>query len=142
MMIGALVAAGAVIATAVSVGGWGDKPEPANVGVTGLVQPEGFEMPPEMAAWVEEGEPEFRNTLINAVDFEENLRTGELPGTSPDLMRQEIDLASKAVLKFDGGKALRPPTLKKEGYAFLSAGGLAALLAIILSDPLFTILPR
>ncbi|MDK1022423.1 MAG: hypothetical protein QGD90_12395, partial [Candidatus Hydrogenedentes bacterium] len=95
-----------------------------------------------IARMLEEGEPEFRNTLINAVDFEENLRTGEHPGTSLDLMKQEIDSASEAVLEFDGGKALRPPTLKKEGYAFLSAVGLATLLAIILSDPFFTILPR
>ena len=66
MMIGALVAAGAVIATAVSVGGWGDKPEPANVGATGLVQPEGFEMPPEMAAWMEAGTPDENHALLEA----------------------------------------------------------------------------
>lgn len=66
MMIGVMVAAGAVIATAVSVGGWGEKPEPANVGVTGLVQPEGFEMPPEMAAWMEAGEPDEHHALLEA----------------------------------------------------------------------------
>ncbi|MCH8270255.1 MAG: DUF1579 domain-containing protein [Planctomycetes bacterium] len=66
MMIGVMVAAGAVIATAVSVGGWGEKPEPANVGVTGLVQPEGFEMDPVMAAWIEAGTPDEHHALLEA----------------------------------------------------------------------------
>ena len=66
MMIGVMVAAGAVIATAVSVGGWGDKPEPSEVGVAGLVQPEGFEMPPEMAAWMEAGTPDEHHALLES----------------------------------------------------------------------------
>ena len=95
-----------------------------------------------IARMMEEGEPGLRNTLINAVDFEEDLSSGEHPGTSTDLMKQEIGLASGAVSEFDGGKGLRPPTLKKERYAFLSAVGLVVLLAIFLFEPFFTILPR
>ena len=86
MMIGVMVAAGAVIATAVSVGGWGDKPEPSKVGVAGLVQPEGVEMSPEMAAWIEAGTPDEHHALLEAMagDWIAHSVTTMVPGEPPE----------------------------------------------------------
>ncbi len=66
MMVGVLAAAGVGIAAAVSVGGWGEGPELSEVGVAALVQPEGVEMDPVMAAWMEAGTPGENHALLEA----------------------------------------------------------------------------
>ncbi len=73
---------------------------------------------------IEEGNPEFTNTLINAADFEDVLKVESPEHVSADLMMEEIIKAGQNWDMLEGYEALRPRTLKKEERALICLVGI------------------
>jgi hypothetical protein len=95
-----------------------------------------------VARMVEQGHPEARNDLVNAIDFEEELSVDRPRNVSTTLMQAEIAEAAETVRKLPGFSALRPKSLRKEAMFMVGAVAAAALLPAVFPHVFSAVLPR
>lgn len=95
-----------------------------------------------VARMVEQGHPEARNDLVNAIDFEEELSVDRPRNVSSTLMQAEIAEAAETVRKLPGFSALRPKSLRKEAMFMVGAVAAAALLPAVFPHVFSAVMPR
>jgi len=95
-----------------------------------------------VARLIEEGNPDLRNDLVNAIDFRETLERGAPQPVSTELMQQQIGLATeraRAVKRLD---SLKPPSLRLEARVLLGSVAVACLLALVFMGHFSAVVPR
>jgi len=95
-----------------------------------------------LARLIEEGNPEMRNDLVNAIDFEDALSEGVRQPVSTELMERQIGIASEKARALKRLDSLEPPSLRKEGYLLLGSAAAACVLLIVFTDHFTNVVPR
>lgn len=95
-----------------------------------------------VARLMERTNADIGNTLVNAIDFNEELKSRRNPAISENLMAAEISSAVATIDRVDHGNALKMPIMKREKL-LLGASLLAVLLMVLAApDIVQAVLPR
>ncbi|GMW01846.1 MAG: hypothetical protein AMXMBFR84_29830 [Candidatus Hydrogenedentota bacterium] len=95
-----------------------------------------------VARLVEESHPELHNDLINAIDFDERLQAALPHRFSPDLMQQEIAVATEKVGRLHRGLTLPAPAIKSEAVILLALVVVTGVFASLFPRMFSTVLVR
>ena len=95
-----------------------------------------------VARLIEQGNPELRNDLVSAIDFEETLNQSGRQPVSTELMRRQIDIAAQSARRVKRLDSLKPPSLRNEARLFVGSAALACLLLIVFTNHFSDGVPR
>ncbi len=74
-----------------------------------------------LARMIENKHPDLDNVLVNAIDFDQNIKERKIKNISEPLMRKEIMLAIDKFGKMEDVEGLELPTMKTESWILAAA---------------------
>jgi hypothetical protein len=95
-----------------------------------------------LARMIESRHPDLDNVLVNAVDFDQNLKEPKIKNVSVPLMRKEITLAIDKFGKMEDVEGLELPTMKTESWILAASVVISIAFVVLFYNMVVSEFPR